>query len=147
MRIVPVNGRLQGVEGLCPPLPFITVDRTEGEGLIARNLAKLYGGPEAEPVVEPAAPPASPEPEPVVEPEPEPEPEAEPETGGADDAGAEPDTRAQEIADAVDLLEDDGLVKTGPRAGKPKVKAVEEILGYETTAEEIDAVIAAREAA
>lgn len=63
---------------------------------------------------------------------------------GGNDADAE---RKQTIADALELLEPEHLVKTGPRAGRPKVKAVEEISGInDLTPEEIDAVAAAKDA-
>jgi hypothetical protein len=65
----------------------------------------------------------------------------EPDAGGEEGA-----TRRQAIADAIDLLDDDGFVKTGERAGRPKVKAVADVLDDpNVTAEEIDAVFAERE--
>jgi hypothetical protein len=62
------------------------------------------------------------------------------EGGQADDAVA---ARKQTIADALELVEDEHLVKTGARAGKPTLKAMEEITGLaDLTVAEIDAVVA-----
>lgn len=55
--------------------------------------------------------------------------------------------RFNEIADAIDLLEPASFVATGPRKGRPKVKAVEEIIGYDVTMEEVDQVFMAAKAA
>lgn len=64
---------------------------------------------------------------------------------GEGDAAAE---RATTISDALDLVEEAGLVKTGERAGKPKVSAIEDITGLkDVTADEIDAAIAAKDSA
>lgn len=136
MRITGAGCTLIGPEGRTPPLPFITVDAGEAESLIAQKLATPYTGEEAE---EDAADPAADtptNPDPAADPEPEPEP----------DAPADED-RAAAIAEALDLMEADDLVKTGERAGKPKVSAIEAATGLaDVTAEEIDAVIAANEA-
>lgn len=68
--------------------------------------------------------------------------------GEPDQGGQEGETRAELIAEALDLVEADGLVKNGDRAGKPKVSAIEAITGLtDVTADEIDAAVAAREAA
>ena len=49
-----------------------------------------------------------------------------------------------DLVEAFDLLEDDDLVKTGDRAGRPKVDAIKAILDRDVTATEIDAAWAAR---
>lgn len=154
MRITGNGMTLHGAEGASPPLPFITVDDTEGESLLAlypKNIRRVDAAiaPAAE-VVPPVAPeaPADPEPEaetPVVgdvESETVDEPVVE-NTEADDDEAAR--ARVQAIRDAVELLGDDDLVKNGERTGKPKVKAVADILGDEAgelTADEIDAAIA-----
>lgn len=69
-------------------------------------------------------------------------------TAGTGDAEAIDANRAQAITDAIELLEDEHRVKTGPRAGLPKVSAIEEITGLSNvTADEIDAIVAALSAA
>jgi hypothetical protein len=94
----------------------------------------------AAPVEEPVAPAA-----PAAE---EPKAEAEAPAPEAPKSPAVAEDRAQLIADALDLVEADGLVKTGARAGKPKAAAIAEITGLnDVTVEEIDAAVAAREAA
>ena len=44
------------------------------------------------------------------------------------------------------ILDDDDFVKTGVRAGKPKVASLAGGLGYEVTAEEVDAAFALKDA-
>lgn len=123
---------LNGAEGASPPLPYIEVADAEAKALLQlypRNIV-VVGEVSEEAAVVPVEPvavaaPAEPEP-PVVQ------------------AVAQTD-RATEISDAIDLLEGDKIVKTGPRAGKPTVEAIAEILGGPVTAEEIDAAVAAKE--
>lgn len=151
IRVTGAGSVLIGPEGRTPPLPFITVDANEGRALIRLGNAKEYVG-EGEGEA-PAAPPALPAPPawlPKVTP-PAPEPEKVSEstdegTGAGEEEGGE--GRAETIAEALDLVEADGLVKTGDRKGKPKVSAIEAITGLtDVTAEEIDAAIAAKDAA
>jgi hypothetical protein len=49
--------------------------------------------------------------------------------------------RVVEIMHAIDLVPDDEYVKTGPRAGKPKLAPLEDVLGYSVTADEVDAAL------
>lgn len=154
---------LIGPEGRTPPLPFITVDAKEARALIGMNLAVLVEGDLPEPevtdadmdlepeVTEPETAP-EPAPEPEVQPEPEtaPEPEANPEPNAPEggEGGTEGETREEALIAALDLMEADDLVKTGDRAGKPKVGAMEAATGLtDLTADEIDAAVAAKEAA
>jgi hypothetical protein len=60
------------------------------------------------------------------------------------EAAAEHNT---DLADALELIDDDGLVKTGPRTGKPKVDVIKALVGTDVTAEQIDAAWDARAAA
>lgn len=63
----------------------------------------------------------------------------------AEDDPAAPDaatTRLREIADHIHLLTDDDLVKTGARAGKPKLDILATSLGYPVTSDEVDAALA-----
>lgn len=153
-----------GLEGRTPPLPHITVSASEGRALIAQNLAVEVDaddagaevpGPEQqpEPTPEPAPEPTpEPQPEPTPEPEPEPQPEPQPEPEAAPEPTPEStaiaEDRATLIGDALDLVEGDGLVKSGERTGKPKVAAIEDITGLsDVTTQEIDAAIAAKDAA
>lgn len=76
------------------------------------------------------------------------EPEREGADGGEGDAlPAEPDPRQVEITDAIDLLEPADFVKSGARAGLPKLDALKGVLGYDVTAEEVDVAFAAKAAA
>lgn len=67
-------------------------------------------------------------------------------TPPADPAPADAE-RAQHIADALDLVEDEHLETEGDRAGKPKLSAIAEITGFDVTAEEVDAALALKEVA
>jgi hypothetical protein len=158
---------LIGPEGRTPPLPFITVDADEGRALIAQKLAaEVTGGDEAADAAEAAAREAA-EREAAEAAEREAREAAEREAAEAAAreaaeraAAAGPNVsgdgegkgldleRASTIAEALDLVEADGLVKTGDRKGRPKVEAIEEITGLaDVTAAEIDAAIAAKESA
>lgn len=54
--------------------------------------------------------------------------------------------RIADIASAIDLLDDKkDFFKSGNRAGKPKQKAIEEIVGFGIDEAEIDAALALRE--
>ncbi|WP_234713353.1 hypothetical protein [Rhodopseudomonas palustris] len=54
--------------------------------------------------------------------------------------------RVSEIAAAIDLLDEKrDFFKSGARAGKPKQKAIEEIVGFDINDDEIDAALALRE--
>lgn len=56
--------------------------------------------------------------------------------------------RAEDIEAAIALLDDENdLVKTGERAGRPKCSAVEKIVGYPVFTDEVDAAWAKRSAA
>lgn len=153
MRVRGKGATLHGAEGASPPLPYIEVGDEEAAHLIRIGVATSA---EDEPVVqEPAQePPATTEPETVAEPEPvatEPEAVVQPEPAVTD---PEPEVvvdpaaaRLADIAEAIELLDTEDFVKTGPRAGKPKVKPLEDVLGVDLTAEEVDAAFALREAA
>lgn len=124
---------LNGAEGASPPLPYIEVADAEAKALLQlypRNIVVVGEVAASVMQLQLAIVAAPAEPAPVVVP----------------DAVAQstPD-RATEISDAIDLLEGDKIVKTGPRAGKPTVEAIAEILGGPVTAEEIDAAVAAKE--
>lgn len=154
---------LIGPEGRTPPLPFITVDEGEGNALIAQKLAALYTGeePEAEApaedevteeVAEEVTEEVTENAEEVVEEVTDEVTENDTDTGGEGDdenGGDDPAVeRANTIMEALDLVEEAGLVKSGDRKGKPTVKAIEEITGLEdVTADEIDAAIAAKDSA
>lgn len=56
-------------------------------------------------------------------------------------------SRDEDIEIAVEGLNDDDLVKTGERAGRPKCSAVEKIVGYPVFTDEVDAAWAKRPAA
>ncbi|KRR21704.1 hypothetical protein [Bradyrhizobium retamae] len=54
--------------------------------------------------------------------------------------------RVSEISAAIDLLDEKkDYFKSGPRVGKPKQKAIEEIVGFDINDAEIDAALALRE--
>lgn len=159
MRIVPVTGILVGGEGECPPLPFITVDDAEGRALIERGLV-LEFGEDAQSSEEKAAEWVKSEAEAreaaqaelvasVKAPEPvdPPADDASDETISAEEtarlaAGAHP----EDLIEAFELLEEGDYVKTGPRAGRPKVDAIKAIIDRDVTAEEVDAAFAAKDA-
>ena len=143
-----VRGRgavLHGAEGATPPLPYIELDDEEALALIARGVAEavdeLVAAPEpstaSEPVIVPVVEVA-----PVQEPEPQTEPEVVQEPADETPAAT---PRLEEIAEAIDILDDDDFVKTGVRAGKPKVASLAGVLGYEVTAEEVDAAFALKD--
>jgi hypothetical protein len=137
---------IHGAEGATPPLPYIELDDSEALALIARGVAvavdELAAAPELsvapEPVIVPAAEVA-----PVQEPEPQTEPEVVQEPAEKPQAAT---PRLEEIAEAIELLDDDDFVKTGARAGKPKVAPLASVLGYEVTADEVDAAFALKDA-
>ncbi len=58
-----------------------------------------------------------------------------------------PTDRTQDIIAAIELIGEDDYVKTGDRAGRPKVAAVEAVFGSDLTADEVDAAFAVREVA
>lgn len=141
MRVRGKGATLTSGEGSSPPLPFITVSDDEGRALIRLGVAEAVDGEpaeEVEPDAEPAlvqAPAGEPAADAVVEP-------------AADQPPAEADKRRAEIVEAIELLDPEAdYVKTGDRAGRPKVKSVEEILGYDVTMAEVDEALASREAA
>ena len=136
---------LHGAEGATPPLPYIELDDAEALALIAKGVAvavdELAAAPEPSVAPEPVIVPAVEvqlAPEPVVQPEPEvvQEPANEPPAASA---------RLLEIVEAIEILDDDDFVKTGARAGKPKVAPLAGVLGYEVTAEEVDAAFALKD--
>jgi hypothetical protein len=157
MRVRGKGATLDAGEGLrSPPLPYLDLDETEALALIGIGLAEAVED-------EDEVPAAEPEPEPVVEPVVEPEPVTEPEpveqaSVGADGGASQeseasasdsnPPTNTERqaaIAEVFEILADDDLVKTGPRAGHPKVSAIEAATGLTgITAEEVDALWAAR---
>lgn len=166
MKLTGKNTSLVGAEGHSPPLPFIEVEDAHANRLIALGWAKEYVEGEAE-VREPditLEAPALPEPEPEadepaapVEAKAEPsESEASPSSVGVADgeasaaagesqAEAEADPAAErlrEIADHIHLLTDDDLVKSGARAGKPKLDVLSGALGYPVSADDVDAALA-----
>lgn len=65
-----------------------------------------------------------------------------PDAGGSESVGDVDEKRIAEILEAIDLLEADDFVKTGDRAGRPKVKPVVDVLGYDVSAHEIDTAFA-----
>lgn len=159
IRICGTGCVLIGPEGRTPPLRFITVDADEGRALIAQALAAEVAG-EGE----------APEPEGTdtdtdtdtgtggnADEGEDSDTDTDANTGGGDDVnaggapeegGAEGATRADLITEALDLMEAGDLVKTGERAGKPKVDAMAAATGLaDITADEIDAAIAAKDAA
>lgn len=158
MRLRGIKITLSGPEGSSPPLPYVTVDDEEGAALIAAHpgwVSEFVEG--GEPV---GAGLAEPEPEAdaaaLVEPEavtaaPTDSAEA-PSVEGAGTPSTEtveqPEAaHASDLTDAFELLGADDFVKTGPRAGKPKVDAVKDIVERDVTADEIDAAWEARSAA
>lgn len=153
-----------------PPEPCIEVSDDEGAALIGRGLAvdvDTEGGeaPVAG-LAEPETPSAA-EPEEAAEEAPAESPSAEPAETPAEDASASdaapeasaesaPEaeasgetpapTRAEIISEVFDILEPDDLVKTGERAGRPKVSAIEAATGFDdVTADEVDALWAKRD--
>lgn len=152
MLIVGKNGTVQGLNGASPPLPFIEVEDAEAQTLIDRGYAIAYVGDDApeiavdpviEPVIEPVVDPVvDPVIEPIVEPVAEPAPVNEPLFGETEVAAGDAEEALKlEIISALDLLDEDDFVKTGERAGKPKVSAINAILGYDVTAGDVDAAI------
>ena len=75
------------------------------------------------------------------------QPAANPGEGGTEpSAGGEVTPREAQISEVFEILEADDLVKTGDRAGHPKVSAIEAATGLnDVTAAEVDALWAARE--
>jgi hypothetical protein len=147
MRITPTHGVLHGPEGICPPLPYLVVDDNEGLLLIERGLVnefieqgELHLPPEHD-----TADGAGNHPEVVAE-----TPSvgvAEAGSGGAATAvTSEPvlpaNERLHEIAEHIHLLEPDDYVKTGARAGKPKLDVLKAVLGYDITSDEVDQALA-----
>ena len=136
---------LHGAEGNSPPLPYIELEDAEALALIAKGVAVAVGELAAAP-----APSAAPEPvivpavevAPVQEPEPKSEPEVVQEPANEPPAAS---ARLLEIVEAIEILDDDDFVKTGARAGKPKVASLAGVLGYEVTAEEVDAAFALKD--
>lgn len=169
MRLTGKNTSLVGAEGESPPLPFIEVDADEAQGLIERGYATEVHESTAsvvvdEVVVEPEAeqPEAPVEAAKVAEPS---EPAAEqasvgvtvedaPAAAGESQAAAGADSpveatedekataRLREIADHIHLLTDDDMVKSGARAGKPKLDVLATSLGYPVTTDDVDAALA-----
>lgn len=144
-----VRGRgavLHGAEGATPPLPYIELDDAEAQTLIALGYAEavdeLAAAPEPSVAPEPVIVPVV-EVAPVQEPEPEIEPEVVQEP--AEKSPAAP-SRLDDIIEAIELLDEDDFVKTGVRAGKPKVAPLAGVLGFEVTAEEVDAAFALKDA-
>jgi hypothetical protein len=144
VKVVGKGLTLIGTDGSCPPLPYIEVSPSEGKVLIARGYAVEYAGPaEAEP--EPAAAPAprgrGGKKADETPPPPPPPPPSDEEAKAAEE-------RAHNIAGALDLVEEVHLETEGERVGKPTVAAIADITGIaDVTAEEIDAALAAKEAA
>lgn len=163
---------IAGEELRSPPLPFLDLDDTEALALIGIGVAeevKEDGSsleqPEPDHVVidTPAGDSgdSGTNPAPAVEGAPaadavadeasvgadggasqEPEASA---TGSTPSADASASERQVNIRDMFELLDANDLVKTGARAGKPKVSAIEEATGFtDVTAEEIDALWDAR---
>jgi hypothetical protein len=119
---------LIGNEGSSPPLPHIEVSASEGKALIGLGHAiEVKGGASADP---------------------EPKADSAPATKAEAKAKALADDRAQLIADALHLVEPEGLETEGEREGKPTVAAIEAITDLsDVTAEEIDVALAAHETA
>ena len=136
-----------------PPAPFIEISEDEGRALIGMGVAVEVFDEDAAPAPAPAPEPepeSAPEPAPAPAPEPEPAPApANPGEGGTEpSAGGEVAPRDAQISEVFEILEADDLVKTGDRAGHPKVSAIEAATGLnDVTAAEVDALWAAREGA
>lgn len=177
MRVRGHECHLIGTEGSSPPLPYIEVSANEGKALIGLGVAKAVTGEEldAEAEAETAAAEALAAEAQALEDAAREEAEAELAAlnaaeeeaarlaaeaeananegeGEGDDSDGEEDPaaaeRANTIAEALDLVEEAGLVKTGDRKGHPTVKAIEDITGLtDVTADEIDAAVAAKDSA
>lgn len=136
---------LDGGEGKkSPPLPFVDLPEDEALALIASGAAKAYFEA-GEEVTEEVTP------EPVVEPAVVQEPAIEPPAATEEPVVEEPvvDTvdRQATLIEHFELLSDEDFVKTGPRAGKPKVDVLKESTGFaDLTAEEVDAAFALKDA-
>jgi len=142
-----------------PPAPFIELEDGEALALIGLGVAERVEGelPAAENHPEAPAPEPEPETDPAASAEDAEEAPAEPPAppaGNSDEEPAnlahdqEPTEREQTITDAFELLAGDDLVKTGERAGRPKVSAIEDATGFkDVTADEVDALWANREGA
>jgi hypothetical protein len=163
---------IEGAEGKSPPLPFITVSEDEGLALIGTGVAVQVSDDAEAPAdvsdVTLAAfdgtvqsvgdttvfgpTPTEPEPEivedvvqepaeetPAATPEPEPELPTEPEVIT---------DRNADLAEAFEILGEDDLVKTGARAGRPKITSLEAATGFkDLTVNEVDVLWLAREGA
>jgi len=132
LRGIPAGGRT-------PAGGFATVDDVQGRALVRLGYAREI--PEGdEPVPAPVAPAPVPPPPPA--------PAAEPVEAfaPADEQFAEAKAvdaeREADMIEIFELLDADDFVQTGNRAGRPKVKAVEEALGYNVTMAEVDAAFA-----
>lgn len=153
MRVRGKGATLVTAEGETPPLPYIEVDAEAGRDLIARGVAEDVDGLAVdEEIVESVSPPKDTfdgqPPAPAGEP-PAQGPEAQIEPEAAEEAGEKTvptPSRIEEIAEAIELLDEEDFVKTGPRAGKPKAAPLAGVLGFEVTAEEVDAAFALKKA-
>lgn len=131
-----------------PPEPYIEVSEDEGRALIGLGIAEEVDGEasvaglaEPEPLSAAAVEPAPAEPAPPAETSTE---GAEPSAAG-DIEPAAPTERQDAISEVFEILDADDLVKTGERAGRPKVSAIEAATGFDdVTVAEIDALWAAR---
>jgi hypothetical protein len=156
MRVVPTHGTLHGGTHdnlvACPPEPFLEVDEDEGNYLIRLGVAKVYvEGQEANvakvTVFEAGDRPveqASVGAEGAASGE---EASAAASEATSDREDGEQAERLKDVAEHIELLEPDDFVKTGDRAGKPKVAALVEATGFaDLTAEEVDAAFAIHQA-
>lgn len=159
MRVRGKNAVLIGAEGRTPPLPFIEVTEEEGLSLIGLGVAEEAHG--AADVAAPAAEPESAgeasdaglaEPAPAEPGASSVDSLAEVVTPPADATSADEapsgnaaSDRDEAILEAFELLTDEDLVKTGERAGRPRVSAIEEATGFtDVSVEELDRLWAAR---
>lgn len=146
MRVRGKGAIITGAEGRSPPLPYIEVDDNEAKALIGLGVAERVEPDEAV-----AA--ETPEPEVVETPEPEPvevdevvqEPDEE-SPAATDPTEADPDeARKADLNEAFELLGDEDFVKTGARAGRPKIASLEAATGFsDLTVDEVDALWSAR---
>lgn len=148
--------------GKTSPGGLATVDPAQGRVLAGLGFARVIDAGEAasteearmaapavEPIVEAAPEPVA---APVAAPaapattEPTPAPEAAPAASEGEGEGKATASRLDDIKAAIELLDEDDFVKTGERAGRPRVKAVEAVLGFDVTMAEVDEAFALREA-
>lgn len=137
MKVVGKGLTLIGGEGSCPPLPYIEVSEDEGKALIGIGHAVEYAGPEAEAEKSPSKSEAK-----AADKAAKAEAEAAEAEAKAKAKAALAEDRAQLIAEAIHLVEPEGLGEDG----KPTVDSIQAITDLtDVTADEIDAALAAHD--